>query len=388
MPSVKAPHLVPWTGVLFALALLACNGDGGSGQPAPATPSPSPAWSPAANATPSGQTADVSLAYTLEDSTRLFVRRHVLDVPAREEQEVPLPDGCEQVADLALAPGATKLALVCQSEAWPVYILDLSRLDYLKVAEHWGGGLRWSPDGLTLAYGVARPVDPRAPSDPVGIHLVSSDGTNDRELVPPRLWQEAGPWSPDGKSILITTCLFVGELRGHMWMTEQHWLEGQQQPRIVAQGVVPVDWTLRGGDALLGWHDSCPGGTERPQAWVVELPFGNSYAIAPPNLSPAGWLYSGDKAVLFWFRSRQTLAGEIWLADRDGQVERVLAVPDGIQDLELAPDRRSVLYVDWSEEAPAGTALYVWDVVQRGEPRLLGRGALANLSAAFDYSAD
>jgi hypothetical protein len=349
-------------GALAALALVACNG--GPRQQASVAP-------------------DVSLTYTRDDATRLFVLRYVLHAAAREEVEVPLPDGCGQVAEVALAPGAAKLALVCQSGRWPVYIVDLKRFDYVKVAEPWGGGLRWSPDGLTLAYGLRVAGEERSPGDPVAIHLVSSDGTNDRELLPPRLWQDVGPWAPDGKSILITTCVSVEQLQGHVLITEQHWLNGEREPSVIAEGVTPVDWSLRAG-ALLGWYDSCPEGSQRPSPWAIELPFGDSYAIGPPTLSPAGWLDSGDKALLYWMRSPETVAGEVWLADRKGswQFERALAVPEGIDGLELAPDRRSVLYVD-------GTGgLYVWDVIERGEPRLLARDAPANLSAALDDTAD
>jgi hypothetical protein len=367
--------------ILGALAMMACNR--GSQQEASMTASPSEGLSPNAGATAGALAADVTLAYTREDATRLFIRRHLLKSPGGEEQEVPLPDGCGQVADLALAPGAAKLALVCQSGLWPVYIVDLGGLDYMRVAEQWGGGLRWSPDGLTLAYGVTTVAEQQAPSAPTAIHLVSGDGTNDRELASPRLWQSVGPWAPDGKSILVTTCVFVDQLRGHILITEQHWLEGEREPSVVAEGVTPVDWSLRAG-AVLGWHDSCPGGTERPTPWAVEVPFGNSYAIAPANLIPAGWLDSGDKAVLYSMRSPESGAGEVWLADREGswQLERVLSVPEGINDLELAPDRRSVLYVDGSGD------LYAWDVVQRGEPRLLGGGAPVSLSGALDRTGD
>jgi dipeptidyl aminopeptidase/acylaminoacyl peptidase len=367
---MKGRGLLLSMGILCTLVVVACRNSGGSQQPQ-------------ASVTSSGQTADVTLAYTRDDATRLFIRRHVLDSRAGEEQEVPLPDGCGQVAELALAPGAQKLAVACGSEPWPLYIVDLQRLHYLQVAGQRGGGPRWSPDGATLAYGVSTVVEERAPSAPTAIRLVSSDGTNDRELVPPHLWQGAGPWAPDGKSILVTTCVPIDQLRGYLLITERHWLEGERQPDIVSEGVRPLDWSLRAG-AVLGSHDFCPEGSERPTPWAVEVPFGNSYAVAPPNMVPAGWLHSGQQAVLYWARSPETTEGEIWLADREGswQLERVLSVPEGINDLELAPDRRSILYVDGSG------GLYAWDVVQRGQPRRLGGGAPATLSAALDSTGD
>ncbi len=336
-----------------------------------------------ASSSPSGGSADITLAYTRENATRLFIRRHMLDARGGDEQEVPLPDGCGQVSSLALAPGAERLAVACESEPWSLYIVDLSRLDYVEVAEEWGGGLRWSADGLTLAYGVRTALQDRAPSDPVAIHLVSSDGTNDWELLPPRLWQDMGPWAPDGKSMLVATCVFVEQLRGHLLITERHWLAGGREPDVVAEGVTPVDWSLRAG-AILGWHDSCPEGSQRPTPWAVELPGANSYAIGPPNLIPAGWLESGDQALLYWVRSPKTGDGEVWLADRKGswQLERVLSVPEGINDLKLAPDRRSVLYIDGIG------ALYAWDAVERGEPRLVARNVSEPLSAALDRAAD
>jgi hypothetical protein len=359
---MKGRDLLLSIGILCTLVVAACSGRGDSEQPA-------------AGSTPGTQVADITLAYTRDDAARLFTRRHVLDAKGGEEQEVPLPDGCGQIADLALASGAAKLALVCQSGLWPVYIVDLGGLDYMRVAEQWGGSLRWSPDGATLAYGVSTVIEERAPSAPVAVHLVSSDGTNDRELAPARLWQSVGPWAPDGKSILITTCVSIPELQWSVLVTEQHWLEAEREPDVVAEGVRPLDWSLRAG-AVLGSHDWCPEGT-RGTPWVVELPEGNSYAIGPPDLSPAGWLDSGEQAVLYWVRSPETYDGEIWLADRKGswQLERVLSVPDGINDLELAPDRRSVMYID-------GTgALYAWDVIDRGEPRLLARDVTGPLSA-------
>jgi hypothetical protein len=253
----------------------------------------------------------------------------------------------------------------------------------MRVAEQWGGGLRWSPDGATLAYGVRTVTGGNAPTAPVAVHLVSSDSTNDRELAPARLWQSVGPWAPDGKSVLVTSCAFAEQLRGHLLIAERHWLEDGRQPDIVAEGVRPLDWSLRAG-AVLGSHDFCPEASQRPTPWAVEVPFGSSYAIAPPGMVPAGWLDSGEEAVLYWVRSPEAGDGEIWLADRAGswQGERVLSVPDGIDGLVLGPDRRSILYVDGSGD------LYDWDVIERGEPRLLGGGAPASLSAALDRTGD
>ena len=380
--STKPTPLMPWVIACCAFAFVACAGSAGHQQRQVAT-APSRDPSRETGATPGTQTACVTLAYTQESATRLFIRRHMLDTRAGEEQEVPLPGGCGQVTELALAPGAGSLALVCALEPWPVYMVNVSSLDYVEVAEKWGGGLRWSPDGLTLAYGVRRPIEERAPSDPVAVHLVSSDGSNDREVVPAHLWQGVGPWAPDGESLLITTCVFVEQLGGHILIMEQHWLEGEREPSVsvVAEGVTPVDWSLR-ANAVLGWHGWCPEGG-RATPWVVEMPAGDSYGIAPPDLSPAGWLDSGAKALLYRARSPDTLDGEVWLADRKGswQLERVLTVPEGINALELAPDRRSILYID-------GTgALYVWDVIERGEPRLLAQHVTGPLSAALDHAA-
>ena len=365
---MKQRRLLLSIAALGALALIACSDE---------TTAPSPEVADIAS---SAQTAGVTLAYTRDNAT---VLSHVLAEAVGQEVEVPLPDGCSQVAELALAPGSASLAVACASEPWALYVLDVARRDYVKVTEQRGGGPRWSPDGLTLAYGVSTVIEERAPSAPTAIRLVSSDGANDRELVPARLWQGVGPWAPDGKSILVTTCVPIDQLRGHLLITERHWLEGEREPDIVAEGVRPLDWSLR-ANAVLGSHDFCPEGSERPTPWAVEVPFGNSYAIAPPNMIPAGWLDSGEQALLYWMRSPETVAGEVWLADRKGswQFERALAVPEGIDGLELAPDRRSVLYVD-------GTGgLYVWDVIERGEPRLLARDAPANLSAALDDTAD
>jgi Tol biopolymer transport system component len=71
---------------------------------------------------------------------------------------------------------------------------------------------RWSPDGQTIAYAVSDYGEFGFPSDS-RIHLVDSDGTDDRIISTPELHAGEPEWSPDGQTILFASNPFRPVLR-------------------------------------------------------------------------------------------------------------------------------------------------------------------------------
>lgn len=141
--------------------------------------------------------------------------------------------GCSQPArSLDAAPSIPALASSApQSNPAPkaagdrlAYVAPVGGIDQLFVLEPDGrshqvsqndgqfGGLlygpRWSPDGSRIAFGVGMP--------PLSTWVVNADGTDLRQVSSGRI---LGPWSPDGRQIIVSEYLDVEPPPGHQLLS-------------------------------------------------------------------------------------------------------------------------------------------------------------------------
>ena len=127
------------------------------------------------------------------------------------------PPDCAAESEPAYSPDGNQLVLVrtrldaAGSEVFVVAVRDLTtgdamELEATSVARAEAAVLhpRWSPDGRTIAYGVAT-YDESGFADGSVIHLIEVDGTNDRILTQPELEAGDPEWSPDGGSIIFSS---------------------------------------------------------------------------------------------------------------------------------------------------------------------------------------
>ena len=214
----------------------------------------------------------------------------------------------------------------------------------------------WSPAGAWIAYGTDRGGNERE-----GFYLVSPDGLQERELLPPseafRVW---GGWSPDGRRAAFASTERNG-LDFDIYLLEVGEDGSHSAPRQVHQGkggLYPVGWRPDGRALVL----SQARGEADNDVFLLHLPEG------PGSAGSAGSNRAGRLETLFQPDDASAYTGFAWTPDGRGfyvatNQDRDLA---GLAFYDLAA--RRLTWVD----TPAEDARYeVEDVALSADGRYL-----------------
>ena len=162
------------------------------------------------------------LAYTGYDALELEAHPLVWETDAQGAEPILLSEGCDLPSCIAeyepsYSPDGTDLVVVRTrlaeggEEESVVAIRDLetgavTELDATRRPRRAAENLhpRWSPDSLTIAYGVTDYGEFGFPGDS-RIHLVNADGSNERIISAPELHAGEPEWSQDGERILFAS---------------------------------------------------------------------------------------------------------------------------------------------------------------------------------------
>jgi TolB protein len=153
---------------------------------------------------------------------------------------------------------------------------------------------RWSPDGGTIAYGVAT-FDEFAFANGSAIHLIGADGANDRVLTAPELEAGDPEWSPDGSSIVFSSQpIRVYAAESNRDATAMHLfrigIDGSGADEYPLEGAVGApSWTPAGDQILFtfleGAGDVDPG---HGRLYVMD-PDGNNVLPVTSTLGTPAW---------------------------------------------------------------------------------------------------
>ena len=162
------------------------------------------------------------LAFTTYDAADLEARPLIWETDSEGTEPTLLSEECDAPTCLAeyepwYSPDGARLAFVrtrstdAGDRESVVAIRDLATGDVTELestsrprAEEENLHPRWSPDGLTIAYGVAD-YDLEGFIEGSSIHLVGADGTNDRAITAPEVEAGDPEWSADGRTILFAS---------------------------------------------------------------------------------------------------------------------------------------------------------------------------------------
>ena len=222
----------------------------------------------------------------------------------------------------------------------------------------------WSPAGEWIAYGTDRSGDERE-----GFYLVSRDGRQERELLPPsaayRVW---GGWSPDGRRVAYAST----ERNGtdfDIWVMDVAADGTHGAPALVLQGsggLYVASWRPDGGALVL----TQARGEADNDVFLLDLATGKKTALFVPDdaASHAGfaWLPDGSGFYVATNQGRDLAALAFW----DARTRRLAWVetPEAeVEDVALSHDGR---WLAWTTNENGYSALHVRD-------RQTGRDTLA-----------
>jgi Tol biopolymer transport system component len=157
---------------------------------------------------------------------------------------------------------------------------------------------RWSPDGQTIAYGVTEYGEFGFPGTST-LHLIDTDGTNERIIGTPDLHAGEPEWSQDGEKILFASSPYRPVLKAvGSELDAPHGLGVMNadgtNASLFDSGRVNVGgtWTANGDQILFTLMEGLGTGSQRPsnpRLFVMDADGGN---ILPLTRSPGNALYA------------------------------------------------------------------------------------------------
>jgi serine/threonine-protein kinase len=292
----------------------------------------------------------------------LFGERTLVSVD-RSGAARPLTDARRPYEDMALSPDGRRLALTIEGPTWNVWVLDLERGTLSRFTpEHDNRDPAWTRDSKRVVWTSFR-------AGRFGLHWKPADGSGPEEQLTSSENQHfAGPWSPDGRTMLFQEVAPGGTGTNFFVLP----LEGDRKPRPLRQAKSTEEFLALSPDG--NWLAYTSSETGREEIYVQAYPGPG----ARVQVSTAGgrmpvWaangreLYfrNGDKLMVASIETkpvfkagvpRVLFEGRFWQAGHDYDVS-----PDGqrfyfIQE-GLAPAQINVIQ-SWSEElkrrVPAG----------------------------------
>jgi len=163
------------------------------------------------------------IAYGLTDLTDIRGRTLIWETDAEGSDPHLLSEDCDRPVcleenDPAYSPDGSRLVFVrtraANGDDSPQSLVAIRNLESGEVTELEATSRavsegvnyhpRWSPDGDTIAYGVAAMGGDGAAVGTT-VRLVGPDGENDRQLTDPGLEAGDPEWAPDGSKLLVST---------------------------------------------------------------------------------------------------------------------------------------------------------------------------------------
>lgn len=231
--------------------------------------------------------------------------------------------------------------------------------------------LSWSPSGEWIAYGADRQA-----GNGEGFYLISHDGYEERELLPPsratRVW---GGWSADGRKLAYTSNERNGtDMDVYIVNVTADGNRGQPQRVYAGKGQLSVEtWSPSGSSIVI----SRPRGETDNDLYLLDLASGR----LEPLLQPADAalhrdvVFVPDGKSLYVISNQQRDMAQVarrdlerqnleWWSDAGPEVERLAQSPDGktlayttndngFSTLHLA-DTKSKKEMNWKPSLPGG----------------------------------
>ena len=167
-----------FTSALSVLALISCGGDGGD---------------PSGPELPAG-----TIAYSTNRATGSFdTEIHVLDLRTGTDMRLTTSQGPDESP--AYSPNGQRIAFSSgrDGENFRIFTMSADGSDVRQLTDDHGTSPAWSPDGSTIVF-ASRSPDGVSSS---AIHLMNADGSNRRLLPVPVKAARGTRWSPDGQRI-------------------------------------------------------------------------------------------------------------------------------------------------------------------------------------------